>query len=94
MDDSGAINYVNSAINVQVEKHVGGAWTTGLVILVNQLHCPATSETGGDVLPGTTDVKAEVTADNLQYDFRLGNAKAFAANLYLYDIQPGLKFFF
>jgi hypothetical protein len=49
-------------------------------------------DTGGDVIVGSTDVKAEVTVDGTYY-LTMDNAQADGANLNLLDVMVGLRIY-
>jgi hypothetical protein len=92
-DTSGSDNQINGNLNVQVKESVAGSFTTGVVLKDNTIQVAADSESGGDLIVGDVDIKAEVAADNKTYNTKIASASADGATLDLQDVQFGLKFY-
>jgi hypothetical protein len=92
-DTSGSDNKIAGPLNVQVKESVSGSFTTGIVIADDSIEVAADGESGGDLLVGSIDVKAEVAADNKTYAVQIASAAADGASLELQDVQFGLRFF-
>lgn len=88
-DDSASANKLAGNQNVQVQK-AAGAFVTGIALLDDMLAVAASSESGGDALVGSTDIKTTVDGD-ATYGFKITSAVADGANLYLHDVQTGLR---
>jgi len=93
VDTSGADNQIAGPLNVQVKESVAGSFTTGIVIPDNAIKVVADGESGGDLIIGAADVKAEVAADNKTYAVQITSAIADGSTLQLQDVQFGLKFY-
>ncbi len=92
-DTSGADNKIAGPLNVQVKESVSGSFTTGIVIADDTIAVVADGESGGDLLVGSIDVKAEVAADNKTYAVQITSAAAEGSTIQLQDVQFGLRFF-
>jgi len=88
-DDSASANKLNGDQNVQLQKGAG-AFTTGIALLDDMLAVAADSESAGDALVGSTDIKATVDGA-ATYGFKITSALADGANLMLHDVQCGLR---
>lgn len=92
VDASGSANKLKGNQNVQVKESASGSWTTGITLKDDMMAAGASAESGGDVIIGDTDVKAEVDSDNATYAVQIASAVADGATLDLQDVQFGLKF--
>jgi hypothetical protein len=93
-DTSGALNAINGAGMVQIQKSVGGSYTNLITIPDNILRTAASTEVGGVPIRGTNDASAEVTGNgtyNLKFN---GNIFVDGNNLELSDVQVVLKVYF
>ena len=87
-------NAVNGAADVQVKENAAGAYIDAIDIIDNSMQCDASAESGGDVVMGDIDVKAQVAAMNKTYDFKFDEVAADQNNLVLYDVQTGIQVWF
>ena len=93
-DTSGALNAINGAGMVQIQKSVGGVYTNLITIPDNLWRIQASTEIGGMIVRGTNDAASEVTANgtyNLKFN---GNIFVDGNNLELSDVQVILKVYF
>lgn len=93
-NSNAAANKTTNAQNLQVQNSAAGTYTTFHVMPDDSLPTAAggTSPTGdgpGQVVMGSVDVKAEVSA-NGTYNLRWASAGVDVASLILYDVQVGL----
>jgi hypothetical protein len=95
-DSSGSDNAIDTAgatPAVQIEKVSGGSWTDAITIVADMLTCAGNGKEAGDVWVGDMDVKAQV-ADGAASEFRLDDIKADGNNLYIGEIQFGIRIWF
>jgi hypothetical protein len=95
-DSSGSANAIDTTEAtpaVQIEKVSGGSWTDAITIVADILTCAGEAKECGDVWVGDVDVKAQV-ADEAASEFRLDDIKADANNLYIGEVQFGLRVWF
>jgi len=93
-DTSGALNAINGAGMVQIQKSAGGVYTNLITIPDNLWRTQASTEVGGMIVRGTNDAASEVTANgtyNLKFN---GNIFVDGNNLELSDVQVILKIYF
>lgn len=88
-DSSTSANKLSGDQNVQIQKGAG-AFATCIALLDDMLAVAASSESSGDAFVGSTDIKATVDGD-ATYGVKITNAVADGANLYLHDVQCGLR---
>ena len=93
MDTSGLDNKLSGNLNVQVKESVAGTFTTGISLKDDMMLVAADGESGGDMLVGAADVKAEVAADDKTYNTQIALAVSDGNNLILKDIQFGVRFY-
>jgi len=102
-EDSAADNYIDVADRTIRVLKDGGAWGTndiiGITFPVNALYVAADSKEGGPVVIGSADIKAAVDGIGTYHvrtdeTTRTDALTALADNLYLYDVQVGLRVFF
>lgn len=85
---------LRDAQEIQVRKAVGGAWTTAIDLLNNQLRCPANAREFGYVLVGVEDIKDQVPANDGTVEFQWLNARIWTGEIHLEDLQTGLRIWF
>lgn len=88
-DSSGADNKISGNQYVQVKESVGGSYINGVLIVDDVIFIDVSEGTviGGDVIYGNIDVKAQVSAENLTFNFQWTSAVADGASLILDDVE-------
>jgi len=88
-DSSGADNAIDGTQYIQVKESAAGAYVNAITIVDGTLPIDISETTvmGGDVVYGTTDVVAQVAAEDKTYNFQWLNSKVLGDYLYLKDIQ-------
>lgn len=94
LDSSAALNKLSGAQDIQVKESGAGTYIDAINLQDDQISCPASGETSGDVIIGDIDVKAQVAAINKTYDFQMDEAVADGSNLVLHDVQCGLRVYY
>jgi hypothetical protein len=98
-DSSGSDNAVHDLdadFVISVDSDSGrGSKVTAIAILEDfwSIDVSTSPDVGGDVIIGSTDVKAEVTG-NATYYLTMDNAQADASSLNLLDVMVGLRIYF
>ena len=87
-------NAVNGPADIQVKENAAGSFIDAIDITDNAMQCDASAESGGDVVMGDIDVKAQVAAMNKTYAFQFDDIAADQNNLVLYDVQMGIQIWF
>ena len=91
-EDSAADNYLNTAGATVIDTTTS---TTLIEFSTGIWKVDASGESGGDVVVGTNNFASIVSnATNTTLIFRLENVQALAANLYLHDIQGGVRVYY
>ena len=93
LDTSVAANQLNGDQNVQVQKSVAGAYTTGITLKDNMFAVASSAESSGTFIIGDTDVKAQCNTPGT-FNVKITTGRADGANLELHDVQVGLRFTF
>jgi hypothetical protein len=89
VDDSGSDNALDGNQNVQLQKGAG-AFATCIALLDEMLGVVADSESGGDALVGSVDVKTTVDGA-ATYGFKITSALALGDTLMLKDVQTAVR---
>lgn len=89
-----AVNSLSGSQVIQAQKHVGGAWLTGIALAGGELAIGASALGSGDIMMGGNDIKDQVPANGGVMDFKWTSALAAQNNLNINDVQVGIRIFF
>ena len=88
-DSSAADNKLSGNQYIQVKESVSGSYTNAILLVDDMMFIDVSEGTviGGDVIYGNIDVKAQISAENLIFNFQWTAAKADGASLILDDVE-------
>lgn len=88
-DSSTADNKLSGNQYIQVKESVSGSYTNAILLVDDMIFVDVSESTviGGDIIYGNIDVKAQVSAENLTFNFQWTSALADGASLLLDDVE-------
>lgn len=88
-DSSGADNKLSGNQYIQVKESVSGSYINAILLVDDMILIDVSESTviGGNVIYGNIDVKAQVSAEGLTFNFQWTSAIADGATLDLGDIE-------
>jgi len=93
LDNAGAINKLNGAQHIQIQKGGAGGYADAISLVADQFGIAAASREGGDVVIGDHNVITKVDG-NATYNFQWTDALADVAGLTFNDVQVGLRIWY
>ncbi len=88
-DSSAADNKLSGNQYIQVKESVSGSYTNAILLVDDMMFIDVSEGTvvGGDVIYGNIDVKAQISAEGLTFNFQWTSALADGASLILDDVE-------